>query len=130
LLCNQIGSCELFPARIVLIAVRASLSNLSLDVIGNQRNPECPYCHAAFDAPGVVRFKDSFRCPSCGIELQVSYAYKQLVWWVSVAVAASLCLFLHLRGGGFLLGFVVFLLPSVFSVTILLGRVYPPKLVI
>jgi hypothetical protein len=103
---------------------------LTLTVTSTQTPPEYPYCRAKFDGPGVVRFKDSFRCPSCGIELQVSYAYRQLIFWISAAVATALCLSLHLRGGSFLLGFLVFLLPSVFSVTLLLGRVYPPKLVL
>jgi hypothetical protein len=93
------------------------------------RNPTCPYCRGTIELK-TVHYRDPFRCPNCHIEVQVSKIYSQIGFWVSAVVSAALCWSLHLRDGGFLLGFLVFLFPAMFSVGIVLRRVYPPKLVI
>jgi hypothetical protein len=60
----------------------------------------------------------------------VPKVYLLLVFWVGALLALSLCLAMRLRGVGVLLGLLIFLLPGMFSVGILLRRLWPPKLVI
>lgn len=93
-----------------------------------RKNSKCPYCQATIDQ-NLVQYRGSFRCPSCGIEIQVSWIYASLCAWISAALAALICFkLLHLQGGRFLLGFVVLLAPSMIFAGSLIRRIYPPRL--
>jgi hypothetical protein len=93
------------------------------------KNPVFPYCHAVIDIK-VVKFTAPFRCPSCQGEVEVSKIYSSVGFWVSAAISAIICRSLHLSSGSFLLAFLVFLFPTMFSVSIIQRWIYPPKLVI
>ena len=68
--------------------------------------------------------------PCLSDRLVVPRYYLLVGFWISMSLALSVCLAIGLRGMGVLLGLLFFLLPAVFSVGILLRKVWPPKLVV
>ena len=93
-------------------------------------NSLCPRCGAVLDGVTVVRYGQPFRCPDCQTALLVPKFWLLVGFGVSIALALSLCLAIGLRGMSILLGLLAFLLPAMFSVGILLRKLWPPKLVV
>jgi len=91
-------------------------------------NSICPVCRSVLDGVGVVRYDGPFICPNCKKELRVPGYYKLTMGVVSFGVSLILCSSIGLRGVGFVVGVVVFLLPALFSVAISQRKISPPKL--
>ena len=91
-------------------------------------NSICPICRSVLDGVRVVRYDGPFICPQCQKELRVPAYYKIIMGGVSVGVSLLLCSSIGLRDVGFLVGFLVFLIPALFSVGILQRKISPPKL--
>jgi len=81
------------------------------------------------DGAGVVRYDGPFACPFCRMELRVPGYYKFIMNGISACASLMICISLGLRGPGFLVAFFVFVFPSIFTVSILQRKMWPPKLV-
>src|SRR5689334_802297 len=92
-------------------------------------NSNCPECGNLLDGVSVVRYDSPFACPFCKMELRVPGYYKFITVAISAGVSYFLCISLGFRGKAFLIAFVIFVLPSLFSVSILQRKMSPPKLV-
>jgi hypothetical protein len=77
---------------------------------------------------GVIRYNGPFSCPSCGFALQVPQYYLYIGFYPGLATDLALCLAMHLERLGFVLGFIIFFFPSLFSVGILQRKLVPQKL--
>src|SRR6516165_224308 len=88
---------------------------------------QCPKCGSLLDDVRVVRYGQPFRCPACQTELVVPKSYLFVGFWISMALALSLSFAIGLKGIGLLLGLLGFLFPTMFSVGILLRKLWPPK---
>jgi len=78
----------------------------------------------------VVRYGQPFRCTACKTELVVPRYYLYLMGWIGMTLAVLLCVAIGVKNLlGFTVGLLVFLLPAFFSVSILLRKLWPPKLV-
>jgi hypothetical protein len=93
-------------------------------------NSKCPKCGSLVDGVRNVRYDSSFACPNCMTQLKVPAYYKLLMAGISVWISYFLIKSLGLHGDGFLVGFIVLILPSLFTVSILLRKISPPKLVV
>jgi hypothetical protein len=91
---------------------------------------KCPKCGNLVDGVGVVRYNSSFACPTCMTELRVPGCFKLIMYVINMGVSYFLCTSLGFRGEGFLVGFFVFVVPSLFTVSIVLRKISPPKLVV
>ena len=96
----------------------------------NLGNSKCPKCGNYLDGVRVVSYTQSFPCSFCKTELEVPRYYRVVGAWVSFGVSFLLSLSIGLHGLGLLLGFIVFLFPSMFSIGILQRKLTPPKLVV
>lgn len=76
-----------------------------------------------------MRYDSPFACPFCKIELNVPYYYKLIGVVLSFGASFILCASLGLHGLGLFVGFIIFVLPSMFSISILLRKISPPRLV-
>ena len=92
-------------------------------------NSKCPKCGNLLDGVSAVRYDGPFACPFCKIELNVPYDYKFIGVVLSFGTSFILCASLGLHGLGFFVGFMIFVLPSMFSISILQRKISPPKLV-
>jgi len=63
------------------------------------------------------------------MELRVPGYYKLISGGISVSAAFFLSTSIGLRGPGLLVGFIIFVVPSLFTVIILQRKISPPKLV-
>src|SRR6266852_7966363 len=94
-------------------------------------NSLCPKCGEVLDGVAVVRYGQPFRCTACRTELAVPRLWLHLCFWIGLTLAVLLCVAMGLTSlWGFLVGLLVFLLPALFSVGILLRKLWPPKMVI
>jgi len=96
----------------------------------NLGNSKCPKCGTYLDGVREVRYTQSFLCSICKTELEVPRYYRVVGVWISFSVSLLLSLALGLRGLGLLLGFIIFLFPSMFSIGFLQRKLIPPKLVV
>jgi len=92
-------------------------------------NSNCPECGNLLDGVSVVRYDGPFACPFCKMELRVPGYYKLISGGISVGAALFLCTSIGLHGPGLLVGFLIFVVPSLFTVIILQRKIGPPKLV-
>ena len=93
-------------------------------------NSKCPACGNLVDGVSEVRYDSSFACPICKTELKVPTYYKFAMVGISVGISYFLCDSLGFHKEAFLVGFIVFVLPSLFTVSILQRKISPPKLVV
>jgi hypothetical protein len=98
-------------------------------MVNNPGNSKCPKCAELLDGVSVVRYDGPFACPFCKMELRVPGYYKLIGVGISVGVSLLLCNSIGLRGPGLLVGFIIFVVPSMFTVSILQRKMSPPKLV-
>ena len=91
-------------------------------------NSVCPKCGEVLDGVTVVHYGQPFRCTACKTELVVPRIYSYVVFWIAMTLAVLLCFAMGLTGlPSFILGLLVFLLPALFSVGIIMRKVWPPK---
>jgi hypothetical protein len=99
-------------------------------MVSNRGNSKCPKCGDLLDGVSVIRYDSSFACPNCMTELRVPGYHKLIMYGISVGISYFLCTSLGFRREGFLVGFIVFVVPSLFTVSILQRKISPPKLVV
>ena len=92
-------------------------------------NSKCPKCGNLLDGVSVVRYDSPFACPFCKVELHVPGYYKAIMFAISIGASAFLCISIGLRWPAFLVGYIIFLFPSIFTVGILQRKISPPTLV-
>jgi hypothetical protein len=92
-------------------------------------NSSCPKCGNLLDGSTVVRYDGPFACPFCKMELRVPGYYKGLMIGASFVASSIICSLTGLSWPGFLVGYVVFFFPSLFTISILQRKMSPPKLV-
>ena len=98
-------------------------------MVSSRGNSKCPKCGNLLDGATVVRYDGPFACPFCKMELRVPDYYKWTAIGISVGVALLLCNSMGLHGLSFLVGFVVLVVPSLFTIAILQRKISPPVLV-
>ena len=96
----------------------------------NKRSPRCPSCGVNLDDLAIVRYDQSFRCPNCKSNLKVPRSYLLAGYWLAFVLSLALSFAIGLRSVSLILGMLVFLIPSMFTVSILQRRIFPPKLVV
>jgi hypothetical protein len=99
-------------------------------MVSKTGNSKCPGCGNLVDGVAVVRYDSSFPCPTCMTELKVPAFYKILQIGISLGVSYFLNKSMGLHKEGLLVGLVVLGLPALFTVSILLRKISPPKLVV
>jgi len=97
--------------------------------MNNRGNSICPKCGSILDGARVVRFDGPFACPFCKMELHIPGYYKALMLGLSFGASIIICTSIGLSWPGFLVGYVVFFFPSLFTISILQRKISPPKLV-
>jgi hypothetical protein len=98
---------------------------------GTRGNSLCPKCGKVLDGRTVVQYGQPFRCTACKTELVVPRLWLYVAFWIGLTLAVLLCVAMGLKSlVGFVVGLLVFLLPALFSVGILLRKLWPPKLAI
>ena len=99
-------------------------------MVSKTGNSKCPGCGNLVDGVAVVRYDSSFPRPTCMKELKVPVYYKILQIGISLGISYFLSKSMGLHKEGLLVGFVLLLLPSLFTVSILLRKISPPRLVV
>ena len=92
-------------------------------------NSNCPECGNLLDGVSVVRYDGPFPCPFCKMGLRVPEYYKWITIGTSGGASYFLCSSLGFRGGALLVAFIIFVIPSLFTFSILQRKISPPKLV-
>lgn len=98
-------------------------------MVSNLGNSKCPKCGEILDGVSIVRYNGPFACPFCKMELHVPGYYKVIGFGISAGSSLILCASIGLHWPGFIVGYFVFLFPSIFTVGILQRKISPPRLV-
>jgi hypothetical protein len=98
--------------------------------LSEKKGTLCPNCGTDLTRPPVIRYGTPFRCLNCNTLLEVPTSYNMVCGWLSAIIAAGLCLAAGLRNLSLIAGFLVALLPVMFSVSFFQRHLFPPKLTV